>query len=232
MKNRIGIMLLTLGFVSLLCIPMQAAEDGVVTTSGFYDIGKADNVSIIPDAIEGGIYTLDADVDADGEFEVLHAFSDKLTLTFSDADAGSYYGVLLVEGTGIPTLDEDMYYINQTTAESDTVSFDIYPIIPSESKLLTLYITSNAENFDTIEIQLGYAVHDTYGVKDFKLGDVNNDGIRDAADALKALQIGAELYVPSPRERLAANVNGDKITDASDALKILQFGAGLISSWN
>lgn len=63
-----------------------------------------------------------------------------------------------------------------------------------------------------------------------KLGDVNNDGKIDAADALLALQHSVKLITLNDVQFRIANVNGDDKVDAADALLILQCSVELIKA--
>lgn len=61
------------------------------------------------------------------------------------------------------------------------------------------------------------------------LGDVNNDNIIDAVDALAVLKHAAKLEILEGSALDAADVNADEIIDAYDALLILQHAAHIIS---
>ena len=64
------------------------------------------------------------------------------------------------------------------------------------------------------------------------LGDVNNDTVIDASDALLVLQQSAKLIELSEDSTIAADVNSDNFIDASDALMILQYAADLINGFD
>ncbi len=66
---------------------------------------------------------------------------------------------------------------------------------------------------------------------EFTLGDINNDGKIDAADALLALQHSVKLITLEGNKATAADVNHDDKIDAADALKILQFSVNLIKEF-
>lgn len=66
---------------------------------------------------------------------------------------------------------------------------------------------------------------------EFTLGDINNDGKIDAADALLALQHSVKLIKLEGNKASAADVNRDDKIDAADALKILQFSVNLIKEF-
>ena len=59
------------------------------------------------------------------------------------------------------------------------------------------------------------------------LGDLDQNGIVNAADALTVLKIAADLKKPTSAEKTAADVNKDGRVNAADALSILKYAAGL-----
>lgn len=233
MKRTISI-LLTVGLLAgLLCGTAQAAD---IQASGFYNIGTASGVTVIPVESDGS--TADrtsANVDGLTGYETFYPGAVKLTVNLTGASSGSEYVVLLVSGTSgtaLPTSESEIYYIDQVTAESTTVSFNVYPMEMTGLTDLTLFITSDEANFTTRSVSLHYAPAGTYEVQPYTLGDVNSDGLFNSMDALMALQIGAELIDYSETEKLAADVTREGVVNSLDALKILQYGAGLITSWD
>lgn len=61
-------------------------------------------------------------------------------------------------------------------------------------------------------------------------GDVNNDGIIDAADAVVIQRYDAGIITLTAEQFSAGDVNGDNIVDAADAVKIQRYDAGIISN--
>ena len=66
---------------------------------------------------------------------------------------------------------------------------------------------------------------------DYLLGDVDEDGDRDAADALKVLQHAVKLVTLEGNPLKAADTTKDTVISAADALKILQFAVKLIDEF-
>ena len=66
-------------------------------------------------------------------------------------------------------------------------------------------------------------------IPEIKKGDVNGDGIIDAADAVLVQRYDAGLVVLNDSQLKTADVNSDGITDAADAVIIMRYDAGLIS---
>lgn len=62
------------------------------------------------------------------------------------------------------------------------------------------------------------------------LGDVNDDGIVDAADAVMIQRYDAGIITLTSEQLSVGDVNGDGIVDAADAVKIQRYDAGLIDT--
>lgn len=154
------------------------------------------------------------------------------------ATAGNYYGILLVAGDALPTVDNAILYIDQATAADVKQVFEVLPIIPTTlvdendepvynlGDPLTLYISSNVAGAELIAIPMVYDEEKAAYV----LGDIDNNNMWNSADALIVLQIGANLYEATATELLAADVDHNEMYNSADALLILQYGAGLIES--
>ena len=63
------------------------------------------------------------------------------------------------------------------------------------------------------------------------LGDVNLDGIVNAADSAEVLQYAAEFKDLTEDQHKAADVNRDGVSDSSDAGLILQYDAERITAF-
>lgn len=231
MKKVWRMLLLAGVFTVLLCVSALAAD--TVTGSGFYDIGTATNVKVEPKASSGTVTKTSADVNLDGKYETFYAGSDKLTVTYSGTVAeGDQFVVMLVTGSGLPTTANTICYIDQKVGGSGNLVFDVYPKLPATTGEMTLYITSNRGDFSMIAISLNYAANGTYEVAPYTLGDVDDDGLFTAADAMCALQMAVGLGADwTANQRLAANVDGDTIITAADSMKILQRSVGLITEF-
>ena len=231
MKKRISTLLLALLILIVFTVPAMATEPA--TASGFYNIGTADKVTINPLVTNKAAQVVNQDVDNDKKDDVWYINSNRLEVSYTAATSDGYYGIILIEGSGVPTLDNTIFYIDQITAESGTVNFDVYPILPKKTTDLTLYITSNIKDFKLISIPLNYVVDAESPATYYTLGDINNDDIWNSTDALLTLQIGAGIYSEATAQEIAAaNVNGDEYVNSTDALMILQYGAGIIDSWD
>lgn len=158
------------------------------------------------------------------------------------ATAGNYYGVLLVEGNALPTVDNAILYINQATAADVKQAFSVLPIIPEVGKELTLYISSNVAGAELIAIPMVYDAEEEIIVPAYALGDVTMDEWVDLDDAYiiclfdagEADRILAEGYEQFWGEVDAADADAvalgdvtmDEYLDLDDAYVICLYDAG------
>lgn len=228
MKKITSILLGIFMIFGICNLTVLAADEN--TSNGFYNIGTKESVTITPYAGENKASSTQQDLDADSKADQWYVNSDRMTVSYSAAVTDQFYGVVLVEGSDLPTKDDDIFYIDQVTAESSTIEFDVYPILPKETTELTLYLTSSAEDFTLVSIPLHYVVGAEMDEPTLPTGDLDNDGYWNSKDVLKVLQIGAGAEATDV-EKEAADVNNDGFWNSKDVLKILQKGAGKLDSW-
>ena len=158
----------------------------------------------------------------------------KVTYT-GEATKSDQFMVLLVKGDDLPTVSNAIYYIDQVAkGDDEPVVFEkVYPMEPAESMAMTLYITGNGENFETIKIPLGYA-KSGYTDAGYTLGDVNNDTDINAVDAMLTLKHSLDMngFVLEGSRLLAADVNRRDGANSADAALILKYSLELIDSFN
>ena len=164
-------------FAACAVSPVSAAD----AKTGFYNIGTIDGVTVTAAASSGSVTEVKEDVDGDKTVDTLYNGSDKLTVTYSNATAGKYYMIWLVEGTELPKTkaDEKVYYIVQKTAEGTSVEFTVLPKMPTETIQMTLFITSD-DGKSAVNVPVSYLA--ASAASDYKVGDVNNDGKVNATD--------------------------------------------------
>jgi len=188
MKKNFCFMMLVVVFVCAMCVYASAA-DNTITASGFYDITEVSNVLVVPMKGEAQAETVSVDVDGDSESDVLYVDSDRLAVTYTAASDTAYYGVVLVKGSAAPTDEDAICYINQATATSSTIKLDVYPLLPTGSCDMTLYISSNVETDELVAVPLKYTVSDTFSLPvTYITGDINSDGVVDIKDAASLFQ--------------------------------------------
>lgn len=156
MKRKIITLVLAMAASSVFGATAMAADE---TISGFYDIGTATDVVITPYVGETAVEVAEKNIDSDEAMENVYAGSDRLSVTYGGAVANEHYGVIMVEGSGLPTKDTEVYYINQETAASASVAFNVYPKLPAETKDMTLYISSSAKDASLVSVPVNYAVN-------------------------------------------------------------------------
>ena len=100
---------------------MVSASAEATMLKGFYNIGTANNVTITPYIGETPVSATTKDVDGDGTADTWYENSERLAVSYNAASTGAYYGVILVNGTGLPTKDNTIFYIDQVTATSNTI---------------------------------------------------------------------------------------------------------------
>jgi hypothetical protein len=222
MKKTIKIML-TLALV-IAALSITAAAEG---TNGFYDIGTADNVAVSVFAGETAVTSKDANVDTtDDAAEVYYEGSDRLEVTYSAAANGSDYGVILVEGSGLPTVADDIYYINQVAATGENVEFNVYPKTIAETTDMTMYISSNAKDFELVSVPMAYVVgYEEVVEPTFTYGDVDDNGKINTRDVTKLAKFVIGGYGETVNE-LAANVKADTKINTRDVTTLAKFVIG------
>lgn len=139
---------------------------------------------------------------------------------------GEYSLVLLLAGDSAVPTEGNIQYIDQTSVKAGKVTFTLKPKALTEGTY-NVYIS-------TTDKALKKVASFKYGTKPpYTLGDVNNDGSIDAADALLVLQhaVGQEGRILTGTYFSAADINKDSVVDAVDALLILKRAAGLTTDF-
>lgn len=139
---------------------------------------------------------------------------------------GEYSLVLLLAGDSAVPTEGNIQYIDQTSVEAGKVTFTLKPKALTEGTY-NVYISTTDKPLEKV-------ASFEYGTKPpYTLGDVNNDGSIDAADALLVLQhaVGQEGRILTGTYFSAADINKDSVVDAVDALLILKRAAGLTTDF-
>lgn len=154
--------------------------------------------------------------------------SEKFTLTYSGAENGKQY-LVVVSSNDNKTLNENtIYYIDQVEAAGGSAAFNVYPKTLSDGTYY-VYLSSNAasgvtalEPVATIEAK-GPA---------YTLGDVDGKNGINSTDAVMTLQHTVKLIKLSDNQLLAADVNKRDGVNSTDAVMILQYAVKLINSFD
>ncbi|MBQ6944307.1 MAG: hypothetical protein IJN43_08250, partial [Ruminococcus sp.] len=179
------------------------------TISGFYDIGTATDVVITPYNGDTQVTVAEKNIDEDDAMEQVYVDSKKLEVVYDGATQSKYYSIILVDGTGLPTKDSTIYYIDQETANSSSVAFNVSPKLPTETTDMTLYMSSDVAGFELVSIPMSYAVNVVIEEEpSYKLGDANGDDEVDVKDVIAIRRHITGGYSVTINEA-ASNVNGD-----------------------
>lgn len=219
MKKRSRLLLAGVVLAAALSIGALAADEPV--KGGIYDLKPGQNVTLTPQTEDETAIP----VGKDGNMEGYYANAVRMGVEATGLESGKQYLLLVLSGTGAPT-EGNIAYIDQAAAGEDgKVSFNAYP-----SALTTgtyrVYIVGGSRAFSA-----GPAA--TFQVdQKYTLGDVDNNGKIDSADALLVLQHAVDQITLTETQQLAANVVKDANIDSADALKILQYAVDLITSFD
>jgi len=225
MKRKIITLLLAISVSSAFGVSAMAADE---TISGFYGVGEDSNVTINAYAGDTAVSSyVEKNIDSDDDLEKIYENSNKLDVTYTGSTANEHYGVILVDGSGLPTVDSEIYYINQETATGSSVNFNVYPKLPAETTDMTLYISSSDTSFDLVSIPMSYAVNAAVAGDEpsYRLGDTNGDGDISVKDVVPIRRHIAGGYTVEMNEA-AADVNGDGSISVKDVVPIRRYIAG------
>lgn len=180
-------------------------------------------------------FKIDTDRDAENyntEVTTVKPGSNSIAVTTS-ATNDAYYGVLLVKGAALPTVDSEILYIDQVTAKDGSATFTVLPIIPEAdlAKDLTLYISSNASGAKLIKVPVAYGAEaETPVTPTYVLGDVDQNGevaaLKDAIEIINYQNFEPSVFDNYTEEVAAAVADVDQNGEAAalkDAIEIINY---------
>lgn len=219
MKRLLRSLLLGAILSALLCVGALAADSEPVK-GGIYDISGS--VTLTPkDASDKTIEKGSSDgVATDGYY----ANAVKFDVKAENLTDNQQYLLLVLKGEGVPTA-ENIAYIDQMAATETGVDFTAYPKELTKGKYY-VYLVGGGTAFNAAEPDATFQYD-----KKYTLGDVDDNGVIDATDALLTLQHAAKLSTLQGRDFLAADVDKNQVVDGTDALMILQRAAKLIDKF-
>lgn len=228
MKKTLRIMLALTLVIAALTVSVSAAG-----TSGFYDIGSANGVTITPyaGANKTAVTAKDADVDADETAEVYYEGADRFDVAYTGATSGANYGVILVEGSSLPTASSAIYYIDQAKANGTDIAFEVYPSdIAATKTAMTMYISSSVADAGLVTVPMAYVVGyeevvtpPTPEEPEILYGDVNANGEVELTDLTRLKKFMAEYDVDIDEAASDVNVNGE--VELTDLTRLAKFFA-------
>ena len=218
MRKVLRILLLTAVLAGALCVSALAAEP---TEAGVYGMTTETGITVTSQKADGTAI----DASTQGDYSGYYAGAVKFGVEAKGLTAGSQYLLLMVSGDGAPGADNIVYIDQQAADANGTVAFTAYPQALGKGSYRIFLLggdqTLNSGPAASFQAYVPYT-----------LGDVNDDGTIDSADALEALLFFVESKTPTETERLAADVNKDGTIDSYDALQMLRYFVEEIHSFD
>lgn len=218
MRKFRRILLLTAVLAGALCVSALAAEP---TEAGVYGMTTETGITVTPQKADGTAI----DASTQGDYSGYYAGAVKFGVEATGLKAGSQYLLLMVSGDGVPGADNIVYIDQQAADANGTVAFTAYPQALDKGSY-RIFLLGGEQTLSS-----GPAASFQAYVP-YTLGDVNDDGTIDSADALEALLFFVESKTPTETERLAADVNKDGTIDSYDALQMLRYFVEEIHSFD
>ena len=219
MRKFLRILLLTAVLAGALCVSALAAEP---TEAGVYGMTTETGITVTPQKADGTAI----DASTQGDYSGYYAGAVKFGVEATGLKAGSQYLLLMVSGDGVPGADNIVYIDQQAADANGTVAFTAYPQALGKGSY-RIFLLGGEQTLSSGGLAASFQAYVPY-----TLGDVNDDGTIDSADALEALLFFVESKTPTETERLAADVNKDGTIDSYDALQMLRYFVEEIHSFD
>lgn len=219
MRKFLRILLLTAVLAGALCVSALAAEP---TEAGVYGMTTETGITVTPQKADGTAI----DASTQGDYSGYYAGAVKFGVEATGLTAGSQYLLLMVSGDGAPGADNIVYIDQQAADANGTVAFTAYPQALDKGSY-RIFLLGGDQTLSSGGLAASFQAYVPY-----TLGDVNDDGTIDSADALEALLFFVESKTPTETERLAADVNKDGTIDSYDALQMLRYFVEEIHSFD
>lgn len=219
MRKFLRILLLTAVLAGALCVSALAAEP---TEAGVYGMTTETGITVTPQKADGTAI----DASTQGDYSGYYAGAVKFGVEATGLTAGSQYLLLMVSGDGAPGADNIVYIDQQAADANGTVAFTAYPQALGKGSY-RIFLLGGEQTLSSGGLAVSFQAYVPY-----TLGDVNDDGTIDSADALEALLFFVESKTPTETERLAVDVNKDGTIDSYDALQMLRYFVEEIHSFD
>lgn len=219
MRKFLRILLLTAVLAGALCVSALAAEP---TEAGVYGMTTETGITVTPQKADGTAI----DASTQGDYSGYYAGAVKFGVEATGLTAGSQYLLLMVSGDGAPGADNIVYIDQQAADANGTVAFTAYPQALDKGSY-RIFLLGGEQTLSSGGLAVSFQAYVPY-----TLGDVNDDGTIDSADALEALLFFVESKTPTETEHLAADVNKDGTIDSYDALQMLRYFVEEIHSFD
>lgn len=214
--------MLLLAAIFTLALSVSAFAAGAGADAGICDVDIeaefASTVTVTPKTADGDTATKNA--------SGVYKDAERVTVTFKGATATKYYLVVALDKGEYPTVGDDgknnVAYINQETASSASVSFDVYPKDLVSGQTYNVYVSSN----DGVN---GYKKVASFGYyAPFTPGDVYVDGVININDAMAIINHIVSKETLTGNNLLAAEVTKDSPINVNinDAMEIINYIVG------
>ena len=153
---------------------------------------------------------------------VVYCYTDSAAHQYAEKEKIPY---VLLDGDQERIFNEDNLIIVVDTEEDSDTQTDIISDSDTQTDVISdsdtqTDITSDSDTDTEPNI-------DTDECETHTIGDLDNDGIVTASDALTALRASAGMEPTSPLVFVLADIDGDGVITANDALAIIRFSAGM-----
>ena len=177
---------------------------------------------------ETGIYNLQVVNTAAVESAQIAENGEALQLTIK-TEPGCYYLITVQNSDSELPTTENLFYINQKTAEDTALSLLLYPKKMTAGDYF-VYLADNHDNLLTESIRFSYLAPPE---PEYIPGDVDENGAVDAEDVLYLLRYTVGLVETlTPAQEKAADVDHSGAVDGEDVLMLLRYTVGLVAELN
>lgn len=238
MKKGTRILFVLSALFALLCVS-ALAEDVEPTQSGVYEVStnsETTTLTLLPASGTGkaeNVLTAAQQVRISETVSAAQFFPDvrRIKIECTGLEPGAQYMLFMLRDDVdvVPTEDNIVYIWQEAADAHGEIEFIAYPR-EMETASYSFYVTGGGTGFD-LNAPLATIRYFRYQPP-YLLGDPNEDGTIDSADALCALKYFVGKLDPTELQRLAADVNIDQVVDSEDALYMLKKFVGKIESFD
>lgn len=208
MRKWTRMLLLGALFAVVLCTSALAVDN---TAKGIHTLTETDSaLSLTAKTADGTPVAVTTEA-KDGT--QVYNGTEQVGMTYMGVTSGECLVFVLSDDSGVPK-ESNIAYIDQVTATTSGVSFDLYPSSLTSGKTYNIYVSGTAKELEQVGAFGYYAP--------YKLGDINSDNKYNAVDVRAVLQMSVKVGTWTETQRLAADVNVDSKINAIDVKDVLQ----------
>lgn len=212
MRKWTRMLLLGALFAVVLCTSALAVDN---TAKGIHTLTETDSaLSLTAKTADGTPVAVTTEA-KDGT--QVYNGTEQVGMTYTGVTSGECLVFVLSDDSGVPK-ESNIAYIDQVTATTSGVSFDLYPSSLTSGKTYNIYVSGTAKELEQVGAFGYYA--------SYILGEVDGRAGITARDASYVFQSTVGRRTLTEEQRLAANVDGRAGITARDASYILQASVG------